>query len=158
MYENERYTFGESLRQFLAVGAELSAGVGVKQGDRVGIAMRNYPEFLIAFLAITAMQAQNITPILVRGDAATAAKHEALLWGEVLARKSIGIYPTLDLQPEDEAMSMHTPGSTGFSKGGCHTRDRERQRETERDRERQRETERDRERQRETERDCDEGW
>ena len=50
VYEGEHYTFGETLNMFNAVGAELAASFGVKAGDRVGIAMRNYPEFLLVRL------------------------------------------------------------------------------------------------------------
>ena len=54
VYEDERYTFGQCRGMYDALGAELMEGLGVRKGDRVGICMRNYPELLIAFLAITA--------------------------------------------------------------------------------------------------------
>jgi len=56
VYRDERITFGEAHRIYEAVGAELfeNPHFNVQRGQRVGIAMRNYPEFLIAFLAITA--------------------------------------------------------------------------------------------------------
>ena len=57
IYEGERITFAEAERQFDALGAELASAFGVRKGDRVGICMRNYPEFLISFFAITAMGA-----------------------------------------------------------------------------------------------------
>ena len=49
MFEDERLTFAEVRRTALALAAELSSGLGVRQGDRVAIAMRNYPEFVISF-------------------------------------------------------------------------------------------------------------
>ena len=56
VYENDRLTYGEAHRQYEALGAELfeNALFNVQPGDRVGIAMRNYPELLVAFLGITA--------------------------------------------------------------------------------------------------------
>lgn len=55
VYENERYTYREAERQIRALGVQLVSQFGVKPGDRVGIAMRNYPELLISFLAITSV-------------------------------------------------------------------------------------------------------
>merc|ERR1719198_2614328 len=37
----------------VAVASELVGSFGVKHGDRIGIAMRNLPEFMLSFLAIT---------------------------------------------------------------------------------------------------------
>ena len=56
VYENDRLTFQHAKQQYEAVGAELFENplFNVQPGDRVGICMRNYPELLIAFLAITA--------------------------------------------------------------------------------------------------------
>jgi hypothetical protein len=56
VYQGERITYGEGHRFFEALGAELfeNPHFNVRRGDRVGIAMRNYPEFLIAFIAVTA--------------------------------------------------------------------------------------------------------
>ena len=51
----EKFTYGQSAKIMHALGAELAASFDVQLGDRVGIAMRNLPEFLIAFFAITAM-------------------------------------------------------------------------------------------------------
>jgi len=53
VYEGERYTFKESEKLMVAVASELVNSYGVKHGDRVGIAMRNLPEFMIGFLGIT---------------------------------------------------------------------------------------------------------
>jgi len=56
VYEGQRITFREARAMYEAAGAELvgNAHFGIRKGDRVGIAMRNYPELLISFLAITA--------------------------------------------------------------------------------------------------------
>ena len=42
VYQDERMTYAEAHRQVGAIGAWLAAR-GVGRGDRVGIAMRNYP-------------------------------------------------------------------------------------------------------------------
>ncbi len=56
VYESERYTFAEAWDQASQVAASLSA-MGVRQGDRVGIAMRNYPEWIFAFMGVTSLGA-----------------------------------------------------------------------------------------------------
>jgi long-chain acyl-CoA synthetase len=60
VYQDERYTFDESWRQAARVAHGL-IGAGVKQGDRVGIAARNYPEWLFAFMGITSIGAVAVT-------------------------------------------------------------------------------------------------
>jgi len=56
-YEGEVYTFAQAQVIQDAVGAELVTTFGVKPGDAVGIFMKNLPEFLMAFVAITAVGA-----------------------------------------------------------------------------------------------------
>jgi len=51
----ERISFRDARRIYLALGVGLHDRYNIKPGDRVGIAMRNYPEFLLAFLGITAI-------------------------------------------------------------------------------------------------------
>lgn len=50
VYENDRYTYAQAHAQVASFAAWL-ASHGVKQGDRVAIAMRNYPEWLLAYWA-----------------------------------------------------------------------------------------------------------
>ncbi|HYF46291.1 MAG TPA: class I adenylate-forming enzyme family protein [Acidimicrobiales bacterium] len=57
VYEDERITFTESWARVGAMGALLVDRYGVQHGDRVAIAMRNYPEWIIAFQAITSVGA-----------------------------------------------------------------------------------------------------
>ena len=54
-YENDRFTFRDIERIMDDAAAGLATQFNVQQGDRVGIAMRNLPEFMISFLAITSM-------------------------------------------------------------------------------------------------------
>ncbi len=55
VYEDERATFGEVYARAAALAHVLSSAYGVKKGDRVCIAMRNYPEWCDSFIAVTAM-------------------------------------------------------------------------------------------------------
>ena len=49
-YESERWTYGEQWDAVIDLAHAL-IGLGVGQGDRIGIAMRNYPEFVFTFWA-----------------------------------------------------------------------------------------------------------
>ncbi len=53
-YEGERYSFAETLARAGRLSHRLVDDFGVKPGDKVAIAMRNYPEYIFAYLAITA--------------------------------------------------------------------------------------------------------
>jgi long-chain acyl-CoA synthetase len=54
VYEHERYTFAEAWRRASAIGRVL-VGKGVRPGDRVAISMRNYPEWMLTFCAVTSI-------------------------------------------------------------------------------------------------------
>jgi long-chain acyl-CoA synthetase len=57
VYQDERLTFREAWLAASRIGHVLVHGCGVRQGDRVAIAMRNYPEWVLAFTAITSIGA-----------------------------------------------------------------------------------------------------
>ena len=57
VFGDTRLTFAESWRQTSAFAAALVDRFGVAPGDRVAISLRNYPEWMIAFQAITAIGA-----------------------------------------------------------------------------------------------------
>ena len=57
VYENERLSFAEHFRCCAALGHALAERLGVRKGDRVAIAMRNYPEWSVAFWATLAIGA-----------------------------------------------------------------------------------------------------
>jgi long-chain acyl-CoA synthetase len=57
VYENERYSFAEGLARIDALASALVGQFGIMPGDRVAIAMRNYPEWIFAYFAITAIGA-----------------------------------------------------------------------------------------------------
>ena len=56
VYAGERITYAEAHRRVAALAVAL-AERGVGPGDRVAIAMRNYPEWMLAYWAVTAMGA-----------------------------------------------------------------------------------------------------
>ncbi|MFN8037690.1 MAG: class I adenylate-forming enzyme family protein [Acidimicrobiales bacterium] len=55
VYEDDRLTFAAVNEQIDQLGATLVDRYGIGVGDRVAIAMRNYPEWVIAFAAITSV-------------------------------------------------------------------------------------------------------
>jgi long-chain acyl-CoA synthetase len=57
VYEGERLTFADAWAAASRIGHVLVHDCGVRQGDRVAIAMRNYPEWVLAFNAITSIGA-----------------------------------------------------------------------------------------------------
>jgi long-chain acyl-CoA synthetase len=54
VYEGERLTFAETHARAAALATWLVEDAGVPEGARVAIAMRNYPEWVVAFMAVTA--------------------------------------------------------------------------------------------------------
>jgi len=54
---DERFTFGETLAHVWRLAKALQDDVGIKKGDYVAIAMRNRPEWVFAFMAITSIGA-----------------------------------------------------------------------------------------------------
>jgi len=61
VYEDERWSFAETMARVDALGAALVHHYGVERGDRVAIAMRNYPEWVVAFAAITSIGAISVS-------------------------------------------------------------------------------------------------
>lgn len=61
VYEDERWSFDEVMRKVDALAAALVHRYGVAPGDRVAIAMRNYPEWVVAFAAITSVGAVSVS-------------------------------------------------------------------------------------------------
>ncbi len=61
VYEDEEWTFAEVMREVDALSDTLVRHFGIKKGDRVGIAMRNYPEWVISFAAIISVGAISVS-------------------------------------------------------------------------------------------------
>ena len=61
VYEDERWTFDTVMAHVDALGALLVDRYGVGRGDRVAIGMRNYPEWVISFAAITSIGAISVS-------------------------------------------------------------------------------------------------
>lgn len=57
VYQHERYSYAQVWAQAGRIGHLLVHGYGVQPGDRVAIAMRNYPEWMLAYTAVTAIGA-----------------------------------------------------------------------------------------------------
>ncbi len=57
VFENERYSFSETYRRAAAIAQRLVRDHHIRKGDRVAIAMRNYPEWCFSYMAITSIGA-----------------------------------------------------------------------------------------------------
>jgi long-chain acyl-CoA synthetase len=61
VYEDEEWTFEDVLAEADALGHALVHEFGVKPGDRVGIAMRNLPEWIVTFAAALSVGAISVS-------------------------------------------------------------------------------------------------
>ena len=61
VYEDERWSFGDVMAAVDGLAAALVERYGVAKGDRVSIGMRNYPEWVISFAAITSVGAVSVS-------------------------------------------------------------------------------------------------
>ena len=61
VYEQQRWSFTETVRHIDALAHALVHTFGVKKGDRVGIAMRNLPEWIVSFAAILSIGAVSVS-------------------------------------------------------------------------------------------------
>lgn len=57
VYEDERLSFEEAWVQSQRLAAVMAREYGVEKGDRVAISMRNYPEWILGFMAATSIGA-----------------------------------------------------------------------------------------------------
>jgi len=57
VFEDERLTFADAYRAASKIAWLLRDDYGVEPGDRVAISMRNYPEWICAFMAVTSLGA-----------------------------------------------------------------------------------------------------
>ncbi len=61
VYEDEEWSFAKVMEEADALGYALVHTYGVKRGDRVGVAMRNLPEWIVSFAAILSIGAVNVS-------------------------------------------------------------------------------------------------
>ena len=61
LYEGEKWTFAKTMDQVDGLSHVLVNKYGVKKGDRVAVAMRNFPEWIMAFAAIVSVGAINVS-------------------------------------------------------------------------------------------------
>ncbi|MDH5736964.1 MAG: acyl--CoA ligase, partial [Gammaproteobacteria bacterium] len=54
-YEEEQYSFAEVFQIVCSLSHALVSEYGIKKGDRVAIAMRNYPEWVLSYMAIVSV-------------------------------------------------------------------------------------------------------
>ena len=55
VFQDERLSFRETYQRAASLAALLQDGYGVRKGDRVAISMRNFPEWVLAFMATTSI-------------------------------------------------------------------------------------------------------
>ncbi|KAG9023780.1 hypothetical protein FRB95_012490 [Tulasnella sp. JGI-2019a] len=60
VFEKERYTYDDVLTQSSKLASVLYSVDGVRKGDRVGLVMRNYPEWLVIFWACQLLGAVDV--------------------------------------------------------------------------------------------------
>lgn len=61
IYEGEKWTFAQTMDQVDGLCHLLVDTYGIKKGDRVAVAMRNFPEWIMAFAAIISVGAINVS-------------------------------------------------------------------------------------------------
>ncbi|HEY1762455.1 MAG TPA: AMP-binding protein, partial [Acidimicrobiales bacterium] len=61
VYEDEEWTFKRVMDEVDGLAHALVHHYNIKKGDRVGIAMRNYPEWVISFAAILSVGAISVS-------------------------------------------------------------------------------------------------
>ena len=57
VYQDERYSFEEIYGRAASLAQVLLLDFNIVKGDRISISMRNYPEWIISFMAITSIGA-----------------------------------------------------------------------------------------------------
>ena len=61
VYEGETLSFAETMARADALGHALVNTYGIKPGDRVAVGMRNYPEWVVAFIGAISVGAINVS-------------------------------------------------------------------------------------------------
>ncbi len=138
VFEDQRLSYGEVIARVRGLASHLHHEMGLTKGDHVAIAMRNYPEWVIAFLAaassglvavatngwwdrsqfVRAMRQCDVK-LVIADDERAASLGDAPI--AVLRRSEIldlgaetTIFPTPDVGPTDPACVIFTSGSEKF--------------------------------------------
>ena len=61
VYEDERWTFDRFGREVAGLATTLTDRYGVRKGDRVAVAMRNYPEWVVSYAAAVSIGAISVS-------------------------------------------------------------------------------------------------
>jgi long-chain acyl-CoA synthetase len=125
VYEGERLTYAEAHARVDAIAAWLAAA-GVQPGDRVAIAMRNYPEWLLIYwacvstgIAVVGMNAW-WTPEEMAYGLADAVPKALFLDAERLARFRVMAAPPAGLQLVGVRLAEPVAGVTPFAEVIAH--------------------------------------
>lgn len=162
VYENERYSFAEAAERVDALAVMLVDRYGVRPGDRVALAMRNYPEWILSYFAATSIGAvavginawwttpeldyglrdcgarvllcdperlERVAPLLddlgqlglevvvVRTETSDTLPARVTPWTEAISPYVGAALPSVDVDPDSDAMILYTSGTTGHPKG-----------------------------------------
>ncbi len=104
IYEDERYTFEETWQRAATLANALVNDFGIRKGDHIAVSMRNYPEWVISYMAVTSIGA-----IFVAMNALWTA--DEMAYGLNLSQPKIFI---ADQERLDRLASLATP-PTGFT-------------------------------------------
>jgi len=143
LFEDQRLSFA----QFFARAEWMRQHIGAKPGERIAIAMRNRPEWLVAFVAITASGASAVLvnsrgtpadiaaavditdcPLVVADGPRARALAEAGYGGRIFDVDDAGFVPgeagplqITNVDPQAEAAVIFTTGTSGRAKGAMHS-------------------------------------
>ena len=121
VYEDERYTFAESDAIVRALAARLVDVYGVQPGDRVALAMRNYPEWVFGYWATISIGAAAVgmnawwTTEEMRYGLSDSKPKVLIADGERVER----VLPVLDALRDETPMALMTVRYDGELPGGA---------------------------------------